>query len=81
MSNYCTACRYDPAERTGPSACPVTVFYWDFLIRTREPMAHNQRMTMMLKNVDRMTPQAQAQITLDADLLRRKLGITAEPRD
>ena len=80
MSNYCTACRYDPAERTGPSACPVTVFYWDFLIRTREPMAHNQRMTMILKNVDRMTPQAQAQITLDADLLRRKLGITAEPR-
>ncbi len=80
MSNYCTACRYDPAERTGPSACPVTVFYWDFLIRTREPMAHNQRMTMILKNVDRMTLQAQAQITLDADLLRRKLGITAEPR-
>ena len=80
MSNYCTACRYDPAERTGPSACPVTVFYWDFLIRTREPMAHNQRMTMILKNVDRMTPQAQAQVTLDADLLRRKLGITAEPR-
>lgn len=80
MSNYCTACRYDPAERTGPSACPVTVFYWDFLIRTREPMAHNQRMTMILKNVDRMTPQAQAQITLDADLLRRKLGITPEPR-
>ena len=79
MSNYCTDCRYDPAERTGPSACPVTVFYWDFLIRTRESMAHNQRMTMMLKNVDRMTPQAQAQIALDADLLRRKLGITLEP--
>jgi deoxyribodipyrimidine photolyase-related protein len=78
MSNYCTACRYDPAERTGPSACPVTVFYWDFLIRTREHMAHNQRMAMVLKNVDRITPQARTQITIDADLLRHKLGITAE---
>ncbi len=80
MSNYCTTCRYDPAERTGPSACPVTVFYWDFLIRTRGQMAQNQRMAMILKNVDRMTPQAQTQITIDADLLRHKFGITTETR-
>ncbi|MFZ4575883.1 MAG: cryptochrome/photolyase family protein, partial [Phycisphaerales bacterium] len=51
MSNYCTGCRYDPAERSGPSACPFTVFYWDFLIRTREQLAQNQRMAMILKNV------------------------------
>ncbi len=79
MSNYCTTCRYDPAERAGPSACPVTVFYWDFLIRTREQLAHNQRMTMILKNVDRMTLDARTQITIDARLLRKKLGIT--PKD
>ena len=76
MSNYCTGCRYDSAERSGPSACPVTVFYRDFLIRTREQMAQNQRMAMILTNVDRMTPEARTQITIDADLLRRKLGIT-----
>jgi deoxyribodipyrimidine photolyase-related protein len=75
MSNYCTGCRYDPAERGGKSACPVTVFYWDFLIRTREQLAQNQRMAMILKNVDRMTPQARIQITMDADLLRKKFGI------
>jgi deoxyribodipyrimidine photolyase-related protein len=75
MSNYCTTCRYDPAERTGPSACPFTVFYWDFLIRTREQLAQNQRMAMILKNVDRLTPQTRTQITIDADLLRKKLGI------
>jgi deoxyribodipyrimidine photolyase-related protein len=75
MSNYCTTCRYDPAERTGPSACPFTVFYWDFLIRTREKLADNQRMTMILKNVDRMTPKARTQITIDANLLRKRLGI------
>ena len=75
MSNYCTTCRYDPAERSGPAACPVTVFYWDFLLRTRQTFAPNQRMAMMLKNVDRLTPDARAQIAISADLLRRKLGI------
>lgn len=75
MSNYCTGCRYDPGERDGPSACPVTVFFWDFLIRMRERLAHNQRMTMILKNVDRLTPQTRTQITIDAELLRKKLGI------
>ncbi len=80
MSNYCETCRYDPAERSGPSACPVTVFYWDFLIRTREQLAQNQRMTMILKNVDRMTPRARTQITIDAALLRKKLGIDKEGR-
>jgi deoxyribodipyrimidine photolyase-related protein len=76
MSNYCTNCKYKPAERSGPSACPVTVFYWDFLIRTREKLAQNQRMAMILKNVDRLTPQIQTQITIDANLLRKKLGVT-----
>ena len=75
MSNYCTTCRYDPAERSGPLACPITVFYWDFLIRARKTLAQNQRMAMILKNVDRMTPEARTQITTRADLLRQKLGI------
>ena len=78
MSNYCTECRYDPAERSGPSACPVTVFYWDFLIRTRKQLSQNQRMAMIMKNVDRLTPQTQTQITIDAALLRKKLGITVD---
>jgi deoxyribodipyrimidine photolyase-like uncharacterized protein len=53
----------------------VTVFYWDFLIRTRKQLAGNQRMAMIYKNVDRMTPQALTQVTIDAGLLRKKLGI------
>jgi deoxyribodipyrimidine photolyase-related protein len=77
MSNYCTGCRYDPAERSGASACPVTVFYWDFLIRTREQLGQNQRMAMILKSVERMTAENRTQITIDADILRRKIGITA----
>ncbi len=80
MSNYCTACRYDPAERSGPAACPLTVFYWDFLIRTRQAFAQNQRMAMILKNLDRMSPTARAEIASTADMLRRRLGIvTVDP--
>ncbi len=77
MSNYCGGCRYDPTQRTGPRACPFTVFYWDFLIRHRETLARNQRMTMMLRSADRLGDETRAQITIDADLLRRKLGITS----
>jgi deoxyribodipyrimidine photolyase-related protein len=75
MSNYCAGCRYDPGERAGEKACPVTVFYWDFLIRTRKQLAGNQRMAMIYKNVDRMTPQVMTQVTIDAGLLRKKFGI------
>lgn len=55
------------------------MFYWDFLIRMRERLADNQRMAMILKNVDRLAPQARVQITIDAELLRKKLGISAAP--
>lgn len=77
MSNYCTNCRYDPGERHGPSACPFTVFYWDFLIRNQGTLAHNQRMKMILKNVDRLSPGTLTQITIDAALLRKKFLINA----
>lgn len=75
MSNYCKGCRYDPASRRGDDACPFTVFYWDFLIRARDTLSRNQRMAMILKNIDRMKPQERTQITIDAAALRRRLGI------
>ncbi len=75
MSNYCKGCRYDPALREGPTACPFTVFYWDFLIRNRDRLRGNNRMAMMLKNVDRLSAQTLQQVTIDAAALRTRFKI------
>lgn len=56
MSNYCQACRFDPAKSTGNNACPFTTLYWDFLLRHERFLARNPRMTMQLKNLARLDP-------------------------
>ncbi len=55
MSNYCTGCRYDPAESTGPNACPFTTLYWDFLLRNESRLRQVPRMEMQLRNLTRLT--------------------------
>jgi deoxyribodipyrimidine photolyase-related protein len=54
QSNYCRDCRYRPAERTGDEACPFTILYWDFLMRHRDRLEGNRRMTFQLKNLSRL---------------------------
>jgi deoxyribodipyrimidine photolyase-related protein len=75
MSNYCDVCRYDVNERTGETACPFNTLYWDFLIRHRERFRKNNRMAMILKNVDRMTQEQRVEIAVSAGSLREDLGI------
>ncbi len=54
MSNYCSGCRYDPAESTGPKACPFTTLYWDFLLRHEPELRKNPRMAMQVRNLARL---------------------------
>ncbi len=54
MSDYCSACRYSPKERTGDKACPFNALYWDFLSRNAESLARNPRMGMPYKNLRAM---------------------------
>ncbi|MHC4908662.1 MAG: cryptochrome/photolyase family protein [Planctomycetota bacterium] len=77
MSNYCDQCRYDVKQRTGDDACPFNTLYWDFLIRHRERFRRNNRMAMMLKNVDRLDAQEQVEITVSARSIRDELGVGA----
>ena len=80
MSPYCQGCRYDPARRTGETACPFTTLYWDFLMRHEARLAANPRMSLQVKNVARLSdPQKQAIRDRAAAIRRGEIG--AEPTD
>lgn len=72
MSNYCAGCRYRPEIRTGPDACPFTTLYWDFLDRHQELLRGNQRMTMQLRNLSRVSRRELPMIRRQADEVRSK---------
>src|SRR5574343_948762 len=73
MSDYCRGCRYHPKTRVGPTACPFTTLYWDFLARHRQRFATNPRMAMPLKNLDRLGDTELAAIRHQATSLRANL--------
>jgi deoxyribodipyrimidine photolyase-related protein len=75
MSDYCKGCRFNPTDAEGADACPFSTFYWDFLIRHRRRFAGNNRMTMMLKNVDRMAAERKEQIKARAAKHKAEFGI------
>ena len=54
MSDYCKNCKYNPKLRTGENACPFNYLYWTFMQHYRQSFSSNPRMSMMMKNVDRI---------------------------
>ena len=79
MSPHCKGCRYDPAQRSGDSACPFTTLYWDFLIRHESMLAKNPRMALQVKNVARLTDaQKQAVHERAAAIRRGEVGVEAK---
>ena len=71
MSPLCRGCRYDPAQRTGDRACPVTTLYWDFLLRHEPLLAANPRTALQVKNLARVDEAQRAAIRARADAIRR----------
>ncbi|MES2888375.1 MAG: cryptochrome/photolyase family protein [Pseudomonadota bacterium] len=68
---YCQGCRYDPGEREGPTACPYTTLYWDFLMRHEDRLAANPRMSLQVKNLKRLSEAQKQAVTNRADAIRR----------
>jgi deoxyribodipyrimidine photolyase-related protein len=71
MSPHCKGCRYDPAQRSGDSACPFTTLYWDFLMRHEASLAKNPRMALQVKNVVRLTDEQRQAVSERAAAIRR----------
>ena len=70
MSPHCKGCRYDPALRTGDTACPFTTLYWDFLMRHETMLGKNPRMALQVKNVARLSDAQKQAVTERAALIR-----------
>lgn len=81
MSNHCKHCSYARSERSGEDACPFNVFYWDFLLRHEDRFKKNNRMSLILKNVEKIKKQERVEITSSAKDLRDKFGIGSVDKD
>lgn len=55
MGPYCGDCPYNPKQRTGPTACPFTTLYWDFLARHEATFARNHRMAQQIAGLRRLS--------------------------
>jgi deoxyribodipyrimidine photolyase-related protein len=71
MSDHCSRCRFKPALRTGPQACPYTTLYWDFLLRHETRFAPHPRMALQVRNLARIGLAERQAITLRAAALQR----------
>ena len=79
MSPHCKSCRYDPAQRSGDSACPFTTLYWDFLMRHEARLAKNSRMALQVKNLARLTDAQKQEVAERAAAIRRgEVGVVHE---
>ncbi len=54
MSDYCGNCAYAVSRKTGENACPFNSLYWDFLIRNRDALEKNGRISRVYSTWERM---------------------------
>ncbi|MCH8474211.1 MAG: cryptochrome/photolyase family protein [Opitutales bacterium] len=72
MSNYCQHCPYNPDEAVGEKACPFTTLYWDFLLRHETLLRKNQRMSLQVRNIDRLSDERRKELQAQAKSVREK---------
>jgi len=80
MSNYCQSCPKNPKEKTGEHACPFTTLYWDYLIRHQETLRTNNRMSLQLRNLDRLNNGTRSAIAKAANEIRKNPAFCSKSR-
>ena len=70
MSDHCKGCQYDHKARHGAKSCPFNALYWEFFIRHREAFAHNPRIGMAYRHIDKMSDDEQQAIVERAAYIR-----------
>jgi deoxyribodipyrimidine photolyase-related protein len=77
MSDYCAGCRYDPQQRTGPDACPLTVLYWNFLLTHHDTLRANPRMGPAVLGLRYLTDDQRTTIPADAQRILASWGVAS----
>ena len=54
MSDYCGGCKFNPTQRLGAGACPMTGGYWAFLSENRARLATNPRIAQQIRGLARL---------------------------
>ncbi|WP_295474874.1 cryptochrome/photolyase family protein [uncultured Pseudomonas sp.] len=72
MSDHCRHCEYRVDRAVEEDACPFNALYWHFLMRHREPLSGNPRMTLTYRNLQGMSEERRAALwQRGEDLLAR----------
>lgn len=66
----------NPAKRTGEDACPFTTLYWDYLMRHEKKLRKNQRMSLQVRNLDRISTEEKEAISARADRIRNQPNLS-----
>lgn len=74
MSDYCKNCYYSVSKKNTFGACPFNYLYWDFLIRNKEKLQKNQRLSFPYKTLERMSLEKLNLIKADAKLFLQRLN-------
>jgi deoxyribodipyrimidine photolyase-related protein len=74
MGDHCRDCRYDKKQKTGDSACPFNALYWEFYERHHTRLAHNPRIGMAYRQLEKMQPDVKDALMEKARALRADLN-------
>lgn len=59
MTNLCVSCKFDPKVRVGPTACPMTAGYWNFLDANEAKLRGNPRMNQVFAGLSKLSDRTE----------------------